>query len=240
MFKAKILSLYFPNRFLSVCSSDHLELLGSEVGLPDNLHLSEYQNQLLKTKLDNSITRAWSNPKFMSFLYYTYLPKERKSAGTIEKPRVKTHRKVNFEDILDQREGIGKKAEEFALAWEKQRLRGADLAHLIDAIDDRRERPGFGYDFLSHSAARRPRFIEVKAVAKRGEAHRFFLSDNEYAVSCSLEHRDSYYFYLVSFDGGGEPEELRTIVAADFYGHAVLAPSSYMVRFDVGHSSKNK
>jgi hypothetical protein len=35
MFKAKILSLYFPDRFLNVCSSEHLELLGSELGLPD-------------------------------------------------------------------------------------------------------------------------------------------------------------------------------------------------------------
>jgi len=67
MFKAKILSLYFPDRFLNVCSAEHLELLGSELGLPDNLLLSEYQNRLLEAKLDNSTTRAWSNPKFMHF-----------------------------------------------------------------------------------------------------------------------------------------------------------------------------
>jgi hypothetical protein len=240
MFKAKILSLYFPDRFLNVCSSEHLELLGSELGLPDNLGLGEYQNRLLKTKLDNSTTCAWSNPKFTSFLYNTYIPKERKAPSPAEKPRAKNHRKVNFEDIQDQREAIGKKAEEYALAWEKQRLTGADLVHLVDSIEDRRERPGFGYDFLSHSAARQPRFIEVKSVAKLREGHRFFLSDNEYTVSCSQDHRDSYYFYLVSFDGEGEPEELVPILAAELYGHAELAPSSYMVRFDVGHSSKKE
>lgn len=240
LFKAKILSLYFPDRFLNVCSKEHLELLGSELGLPGNLCLSEYQNRLLKTKVDNSTTRAWSNPKFMSFLYDTYIPKERKAPSSVEKPRAKNHRRVNFEDIQNQREAVGRKAEEYALTWEKQRLTGAELAHLVDAIEDRRERPGFGYDFLSHGAAKRPRFIEVKSVAKLREGHRFFLSDNEYTVSCSPEHRDSYYFYLVSFDGEGEPEEVVPILAAELYEHAELAPSSYMVRFDVGRSPKKE
>jgi hypothetical protein len=34
MFKAKILSLYFPNRFLAVCSKEALEVLAGETG-PD-------------------------------------------------------------------------------------------------------------------------------------------------------------------------------------------------------------
>ena len=34
MFNAKILSLYFPNRFLAVCSKEALEVLAGETG-PD-------------------------------------------------------------------------------------------------------------------------------------------------------------------------------------------------------------
>ena len=233
MFKAKILSLYFQERFLNVCSSEHLELLASKLGLPDDLGSSEYQNQLLKVKRHNATTRAWSNPKFMRFLYHTYIPKERKAPSSVEKPRAKIHRKTNFEDMQAQRGAIGKKAEEYALNWEKQRLRGADLARLIGTIEDRRDRPSFGYDFLSHSAAGRPRFIEVKSVAKLEEGHRFFLSDYEYSVSCSTEHRDSCYFYLVFFDRGGEPKNLVTLLAAKLYEHAEMTPSSYMVRFDI-------
>jgi hypothetical protein len=37
MFKAKILSLYYPERFLAVCSSEHLEMLGEILGFPGNL-----------------------------------------------------------------------------------------------------------------------------------------------------------------------------------------------------------
>jgi hypothetical protein len=240
MFKAKILGLYFPERFLSVCSAEHLKLLASKLGLPSQLPSSEIQNRLLSVKDDHPATRTWSTPKFMRFLYATYIPKHPKPHSPIEKPRVKMPRKVNFEDMVEQMSRIGKMAEEFALAWEKERLRGANLGHLATAIDDRRDRPGYGYDFLSHSAERTPRFVEVKSVGSVTDGYRFFLSENEYTVSCSREHRDAYYFYLVFFDGMGKPERLLPLLAADLYGHAEIEPASYAVRFDVRHSAEEE
>jgi Domain of unknown function (DUF3883) len=240
MFKAKILSLYFADRFLAVCSTEPLELLAGETGLPDNLHRSEIQNRLLDVKADNPITRSWSNPKFMRFLYDTYVRQEPKEPGADKKPRKKTHRKVNFEDIQAQRGDIGKKAEKFALQWEKDRLIGAELAHLIDDIDDRTDRPGYGYDFFSHTSARKPRYIEVKSISKHSGQHRFFLSDNEHTVSCSPEHRNAYYFYLVAFNGEGEPVELTPRLAANLYATADIAPASYTVLFDLEHSLKDE
>jgi hypothetical protein len=232
MFKAKILSLYFPDRFLAVCSTEPLELLAGETGLPDNLPCSEIQNRLLDVKADNPITRAWSNPKFLRFLYDTYVPKKRKKPGAENKPRKKTHRKVNFEDIQAQRGAIGKKAEKFALQWEKDRLNGAGLAHLIDHIDDRTDRPSYGYDFLSHTSAKKPRYVEVKSISKHGGQHQFFLSDNERTVSCSPEHRNAYYFYLVAFNEG-EPVGLTPRLAANLYATADIAPASHTVLFDL-------
>jgi hypothetical protein len=176
----------------------------------------------------------------MRFLYDTYIRKERTAQDTKPKPRKKAHRKVNFEDIQDQRGAIGKKAEEFALQWEKERLIGANLAHLIDAIDDRRERPGYGYDFLSHTATRKPRYIEVKSVRRLGQLHQFFLSETEYTVSRSPEHRGSYYFYLVSFNSEGQPHDLEPRLAADLYSSADIAPASYTVLCDLEGSLKNK
>lgn len=232
MFKAKILSLYYPDRFLAVCSSEHLEQIAGDLGLASGQPSSEYQNLLLKIKRHNPVTRTWSAPKFMAYLYATYMDVDRPIESPIEKPRAKRHKRVDFEEIQKQRAEIGRKAEEYALEWEKERLAGAGLEHLIIKIDDRRSRPSYGHDFLSWSAKDVPRCIEVKCVAKQVDGHRFFLSENEHETSRSKEHCAGYYFYLVFFDGNGQPSELLAVLADQFYPHAELMPSSYEVRFD--------
>lgn len=236
MFKAKILSLYFPDKFLNVCSADYLSLLGAELGYGEERLISEYQHLLLEAKLSNATTRKWSNPKFMAFLYDTYIRGDDwKPKNPIQKPRKKVHRKVNFEDVQSQRDTIGKASEAFALEWEKQRLRGIGLPHLVSKITDLRDRPGYGYDFLSHSSSGQTRFIEVKSVGKLpgGEGHRFFLSDNEHNISKSLDHRAGYFFYLVFFDSSGQPTELRPISADELYAQSEMSPASFVVRFDL-------
>lgn len=234
LFKAKILSLYYPENFLNVCSAEHLEMLGIELGFAEHLPTSEYQHLLARAKMMHLVTRSWSNPKFMAYLYETYVRPEHKPTSTIRKPRTKRHRRVNFEDVQDQRDAIGKAAEEYAFAWEKERLTGANLDHLISKIEDRRDRPSYGYDFLSYTSTKQPRYIEVKSVGKlpSGEGHRFFLSDNEHSVSISAEHRHAYFFYLVFFDGNGQPMDLRPVPAKDLYELVEIMPASYVVRFD--------
>lgn len=234
MFKAKILSLYYPERFLNVCSAEHLAMLGGELGFAEYLPSSEYQHLLLQAKLENPICKDWRNPKFMAFLYDNYVHAEREPISTIQKPRKKAHRKVNFEDVQSQRDEIGKAAEDYALEWERERLSGANLYHLIPKIEDRRDRPGYGYDFLSYSSTKQQRFIEVKSVGKLpgGEGHRFFLSDNEHSISKSAEQSGAYFFYLVFFDGNGKPADLQPILANDLYQLAEMTPASYVVRFD--------
>jgi hypothetical protein len=234
MFKAKILSLYFPEKFINACSGEHLAMIGQALGFGENLPVSQYQNLIVKAKHENALTTQWSNPKFTAFLYRTIVRSGRPPDSPIQKPSKKSHRKVNFEDTQEQRDRIGKAAEAFALKWEAQRLEGAGLARLVSSIEDRRDRPGYGYDFLSHSASTQQRFIEVKAVAKlRGESFRFFLSDNELTVSNTPEHQGEYYFYLVFFGSDGEPHSLRPVLASKMYEHADISPASYTVRFDL-------
>jgi hypothetical protein len=141
MFKAKILSLYYPDRFLAVCSGDHLDMLGEIAGFEMNLPRSQYQNLLLKAKRDNATTRKWSEPKFMADLFKTYVRVERAIEFPLEKPRVKKHRRVDFEEMQKQRAEVGKIAEVYALQWEKERLVGAQLEHRIKDIEDGRDRP---------------------------------------------------------------------------------------------------
>lgn len=55
---------------------------------------------------------------------------------------------------------------------------GGRLREANDAIDDRQDRPGFGYDFLSHNAAGQQRFIGRRPSQQREKYIRFFWSDN--------------------------------------------------------------
>jgi hypothetical protein len=101
-FKALILSLYYPGRFLAVCSSEHLEMLGFRMGYGRGLSSSQYQNLLLKAKQDNPITSKWSALKFIAFLYWGYVrfydPRDTLSLQTIEqeeKQRQEAKREVD-------------------------------------------------------------------------------------------------------------------------------------------------
>jgi Domain of unknown function (DUF3883) len=232
-FKAKILSLYFPDLYLNVCSGPHIDELSEALGIPDNLPLSEKQHRLLQAKLDNRITQFWSNPKFMTFLYNTYLrtPAEQKHVGRLQKVH---HRRVNIEEMLENRNRIGKLSEAFALKWEKERLHGAGHAKLVKSIKDCRDRLSCGYDFLSHSEPGKERFIEVKSVGKlrTSQGYRFYLSDTEHRASQAAHAKDNYYFYLVFYNQNGEPSELQAWTAEEVYAISDLGENGYIVSFN--------
>ena len=241
LFKAKILSLYFPSKFINICSGNHLEQLAAEFDLPADLATSEYQHLLLHVKKENLVTQNWSNPKFMAFLYDLFLDLKAEKKIGIKKPKRKTHRRVNFDDIQTQWGKIGKAAEEFALDWEKKRLIRNGFGNLISRIVDRRDRPGYGYDFLSHSSKQRERFIEVKSVGKdkKNPGYRFFLSDNERVVSLSTAHKPNYFFYLVFFEGG-IPTSVQEMTAKQIYSNSTISPSSYVVHFELDKANPHK
>lgn len=228
MFKAKILSLYFPEIFLNICSADHIKTLALKMGIPKQKFISEYQHLLVQRKLENEICKDWSNPKFMAFLYDKYMPNrsEKNHSNNIKK----TGREVDFEVINANRDRIGKKAEEYAWNEEKRRLIGLGYENLVDKINDRRKFPSDGYDFLSYSSPSQERYIEVKSVGrdKAKGGYRFFLSDNERKTSEDKKYKDNYYFYLVYIDKNEEPYRMETRLAKHFND---ILPYSYMVRF---------
>lgn len=237
MFKAKILSLYFPELYLNVCSSEHLEQIALEMGISEQQFVSEYQHLLVEKKLANKITKDWSNPKFMSFLYAKFIRGDLNTSpsATVKKPRKKARRRVNFEDIAANRDAIGKASEEFAIEWEKNRLIGLGYQELAAKIDDRRDIPSYGYDYLSFSAPGHERYIEVKSVGRdrKEECFRFYLSENELSVSNSDESSSDYYFYLVLYGKDGKPCDLLARHAKEFYSSSEISPCAYVVRFDL-------
>lgn len=236
MFKAKILSLYFPDLYLNICSAEHLEEIALAVGIPQQKCTSAYQHLLAEEKLKNDITKDWSNPKFMSFLYAKFITKnlDENHGGTIKKPKGKDEEIVDFDKINEDRNKIGKLSEEFAIEWEKNRLIGLGYPGLVRKIKDRRKSPSCGYDYLSFSAPGHERYIEVKSAGKdrRGGGFRFYLSENERAVSASATAKDDYYFYLVFFDKTGKPCDVLVKQAKELYENSEMTPCAYVVRFD--------
>lgn len=235
MFKAKILSLYFPELYLNVCSSDHLEHLAAVIGIAERQFVSEYQHLLVDIKLTNKITKHWSNPKFMSFLYTNYFKdglKNRSSTVVTKTKKGTKHNRVNFDEIIAKRNAIGKKSENYAIEWEKNRLTGLGLDGLVERIEDRSDRPSYGYDFLSFSTPKRERHIEVKSIGKdqKEKCYRLYLSAHEFEVS---ESDENYYFYLVLYDKDGEPYDLIAKPAKEFYHNSDLSACAYIARFDI-------
>ncbi|MBZ0098915.1 MAG: DUF3883 domain-containing protein [Taibaiella sp.] len=144
-------------------------------------------------------------------------------------------RKVNFEDITANRDAIGKASEEFAIEWEKNRLIGLGYHELVTKIEDRRDIPSYGYDYLSFSAPGHERYIEVKSVGldRKEDCFRFYLSENELSTSNSDERSSDYYFYLVLFGKDGKPCDLLARHAKEFYASSEISPCAYVVRFDL-------
>jgi hypothetical protein len=231
MFKAKILSLYFPEAYLNVCSQEHIAELASELGYDDGW-VSERQHLLLEAKIQNPRTRNWSNPKAMTFLYNTYLRYLNKPLH-LKGSRIRQPPKVNIDDLLERRDRVGKASEMYALQWEKERLRGLGYDGLVREIEDCRDRPGYGYDFSSYTAPDIKRFIEVKTAGRNwdGNGFRFFLSNREREVSEKPECREHYYFYLVYYEEG-DPVRVEEWLAAELYKACEFGPNGYVVALD--------
>lgn len=235
MFKAKVLSLYFPRLYLNVCSEESLVDLADAVGIPEQKYNSRLQYELRRAKQANVVSARWSNPKFMEFLFATYLPKEVTTPRPpIRKPTARRHPEVNFKKLQELWGRVGRRSEEFALKHERKRLRKAGLGHLVSMIEDIRKRPSYGYDFKSFSAEGCPRYIEVKTAGRdkvAGKEYRLFLSERERLVSVSADHAQDYYFYLVFNDSEGRPFDVCKIRAETFYANSAQESYVYIQRF---------
>lgn len=233
MFKAKILSFYFPDRFINVCSDVHLREMVELAGLGSIDSPSKCQSALVDFKNRSATTQRWSSPKFMNFLYHTFMPdhlEQRVSAG-LERPGRPPRRGPDFDKLRERWKLRGEESERHALAFEQERLIGLGLPKLADRIKDCRETPKCGYDFRSFTAPGVPRYIEVKTFTKDAGGHRFFLSANQLGVSTSVPCRDEYYFYLVTYKPDGLLDEVLVKTAQEAHRLGERIPTEFVMRF---------
>lgn len=112
---------------------------------------------------------------------------------------------------------------------------GIGYEELVKKIEDRRDIPSYGYDYLSFNAPGHERYIEVKSVGqeKKEEYYRFFLSENERAISIKKEYSKDYYFYLVIYGKNGMPCDILVKHAKELYSNSEITPCAYVVRFNL-------
>jgi len=71
MFKGKILSTYFPDKFLNIFAKEHLDYFLDKLGISysDSLDEIDKRNLLMQFKIKDSIMKNWSIYEFSKFLY---------------------------------------------------------------------------------------------------------------------------------------------------------------------------
>ncbi|MBA6263920.1 DUF3883 domain-containing protein [Colwellia sp. Bg11-12] len=217
-FKAKVLSLYYPEKYLNVCGKNYIKDITRGLGWDCSISISKQQHLLFKEKLKHPETKYWTNPKFMSFLDRRYIKENLNSTACkdVSKPRQKPNKIVDFDVLQEMRNKIGKISEQYALKFEKQRLTGLGLKYLVDKIEDRSNKPSFGYDLLSFEADGSERQIEVKTVSKKEckekGVYRYFISSNEFSVS--KEPDKNYHYYFVIMGSEFKPKKLVMMSAS--------------------------
>lgn len=112
----------------------------------------------------------------------------------------KSEKELSPEDLLkklERQDAIGTKGEDFAIAYEKERLEklGADLSKIEeDLIDHRKINVSQGYDIESHFNGQ-SRYIEVKTTTVNANTE-FFFSANEYEV-LQVKGKEAYIYRVV-------------------------------------------
>jgi hypothetical protein len=238
MLKAKILSLYFDDLYLPICSKDILLDIGLELEI-DSDSPSQVQHEALGLK-KMAAFQGWSNLKLTDFLLRLVSGGAKGLAPAApeappRKPKVPNlDHEPDFEALAKAAREKGEKSERFAWKREQIRLRYRGMKALIPKMQDRTKTPRYGYDFESFSDGGEPRYIEVKTFTRS----KFFLSAGELRIAQDDEKGRRYFFYLVTYDKDGEPDDCLIYRAADVLGWCELKPQNFVVELPRGFGKR--
>jgi hypothetical protein len=136
----------------------------------------------------------------------------------------KSARKTDYLKQAAANDDTGRLGEEFALAYEKFRLKDyPDLLRQLRHVS--KEDDSLGYDIESRELDGSPRFVEVKGTFGPLET-RFFLSSNE--IDCAEKNGKSYVILRVSLNG---KETKCCEIRPPLDEQLDLTPTTYSVKF---------
>lgn len=225
MFKGKILSTYYPEKYLSVFSEDHLDFfihsLDLDNELPENPDIFDKKRILTEFKLSHKVMAKWPLHAFAHFLYTEYPGDPRKKDETIQflkgaelitgdfvslkdndANKVLVSGKGDYEKQHQAQQKLGERGEYVVLQYEIRKLKQHNIRKKPIQISS--EDDTAGYDIESYNINGEKIFIEVKATNSTPADFKFFISANE--LSIAKELKDAYHIYVVFRPNSSQPE----------------------------------
>ena len=257
MFKGKILSVYYPEKFLNIFSKTHLDYFINILGLENNVETElEKQKVLLEFKNNDVYMKEWNIFTFSKFLYDSFgaptsskLPNELKKYQLPPFPHLENieyefvdleFSQIN-EDLNSNKtikldyssqskifKRIGDIGELIIMKVEKDYLKKNKLQYLTSEIKHVSIKDDSkGYDIMSFDKKGNKKYIEVKSTKNSMGDNTLYISDNELNVA---KKTPNYYFYIV-YEVLTKRPRICKINAKDFLNKIKLVPISYKVNF---------
>lgn len=221
MFKGKILSTYFPEKYISIFSEEHIDYFLNYLPIHfkyEKAKTIEMKKQLLlEFKQNDEKMKQWNNYMYMVFLYTYYSPKKKDNSGAEEKyqfnPKVDyidfnyrgelesskdangKNKKPDYEKEMKRKKHIGNLGENIVFNEQIRSLRKfgrEDLAEKVRVVS--KEDDSLGYDILSFDKHGNEVYIEVKSTVSSPNNINFIITDNEYKQALQ---KQNYIIYLV-------------------------------------------
>lgn len=225
IFKGKILSTYFPEKYLCIFDESDLDKFLNLLEIKYDVHIintPEKKKELLKQyKENNELLKKYSDYYFVIFLYKTFnneLKIQHTVSGEIDYDiqfvdfdYVKKHesisknnyrsRNIDYEKINRNKKDVGNRGENAILNYEIRKLKSLGLNDLAEQVHIE-DNDAIGYDIVSYDENGKKMHIEVKTNSGNKKYLDFYISDNE------LQHlidEDNYYIYYL-FDIQHKPK----------------------------------
>ncbi len=222
LFKGKILSIYFPDKYLCVFNKDDIELFLKELNIyydPKQIqHLEQKKSLLLQYKNNNPYLKDVNNYYFTMFLYDTFGHKIKENKNKIQilgeiayynfeqvnfkylgthihkkKSSSTSDTKPDYKKINENKKIIGDRGENAICNYEKQQLQNLGYQNLAKNVH-KVNSDSLGYDVLSYHIDGTEKHIEVKTKSQNVHYIDFYLTDNELS---KFENDDNHYIYYI-------------------------------------------
>lgn len=222
MFKGKILATYFPEKYLSIFSEEHLDYYIHRLDLDDKVKFKtdiiEKRQILVNFRNSNLTMSKWPLHAFSYFLYNKYpgSPKDSEYIGNYfetadfasgnfvsvdDKIDVSGHGKGEYVAQQKSWAKLGERGEYVVMQYEIDKLEQLKIKK--EPIQQSLKDDSLGYDILSYAENETPIYIEVKSTNLPSKDFYIYLTANELATA--LKYGVSYHVYIVFNPNAAKP-----------------------------------